>query len=120
MVPRSTGVYQPDDRSCIPSCIATFLGHDRLRNPLQKVGRDGDLCADDNKTLLGLGCKIEKVGEIPDSGSCLVLAKHRAGSKHCFLFDDGSFGWDPTEGAPSPRCEDWTVVEVWKLSAAAI
>lgn len=113
---RPTGVVQPDKRSCIPSCIATFLGHDSLQYPLQKVGRDGDLVADDNKTLQPLGCQITKLNtnQIPTQGSHLVLAaRPGAENGHCFLFKDGNLDWDPSP--PSTWPDAWQISEVWEI-----
>ncbi len=118
MASRSTGVIQPDDRSCIASCIAQFLGHTELKNPLQKVGRDGRLCVDDNMTLRDYGCEIEqcKNPEIPEIGSCLVLAvpSNSTGDGHCFLCTNGEL-WDPS-GIRRPSWPNgWTIKEVWEI-----
>jgi hypothetical protein len=114
---RSTGVIQPDQRSCIPSCIATFLGHTELKNPLQKVGRDGNLAESDNGLLARDGARVARLPglAIPASGSCLVLGVHVPTQQgHCFLFTDRTCDWDP-----APRGTGWTsewrALEVWSI-----
>lgn len=114
---RTNGVRQPDNRSCIPSCIATFLGLTELKYPLQKVGRNGNLVESDNETLQCYGCKIEKCPstQIPGEGDCLVLATHpNSGNKHCFLFQDGELEWDPSQ-TQSSWPNGWRISEVWKI-----
>jgi hypothetical protein len=118
---RVNGVVQPDNQSCISSCIATFLGHTELTNPLKKVGRhEGKLVESDNKTLQPLGCEIEKCesNDIPDQGACLVLAappKSKCG--HCFLFKDGELAWDPAEKPVNTWPNGWEISEVWKIES---
>lgn len=118
---RTSGVEQPDKRSCISSCIATFLGHTELRNPLKKVGRrHGNLVDSDNDRLRPLGCEIKKLStpEIPMEESSLVLATRPCSKDgHCFLFKDGALDWDPSP--PTTWPDAWQISEVWEIKLIA-
>lgn len=120
VIMRANGVVQPDNRSCISSCIATFLGYTELKNPLKKIGHNtGHMIDDDNKILRPLGCEIEKCesNQIPGKGACLVLAKHpEVQDGHCFLFKDGELDYDPS-WTVSTWPNGWEISEVWKIES---
>ena len=91
-----------------------------MKNPLQKIGRKGNLVESDNETLRpSYGCQVKKCesNQIPDKGACLVLATHpEVQDGHCFLFKDGELDWDPSLTV-STWPNSWEISEVWKIES---